>query len=364
MEKKRKENGKMQKGIEDSNILRYEPLITPSDLKSSIRSVRKAEATVRQSRLDIQNILRSDGDKRLLVVCGPCSIHDPDAAKDYSERLNDLSGKVNDNMLLVMRTYFEKPRTTLGWKGFAYDPYINGGDGINDGLKISRHLLLNNANMGLPSATEFLDPIVAQYFADLISYGAIGARTVESQIHRQMASGLSMPVGFKNSTSGNVQASVDAALTARNNHGFFGQDPHGVLSAVYTSGNKGSHIILRGGSSGPNYYIDNVNDALNLLRAANLPDRLVIDASHGNSGKDYAKQPIIFEYIIEQIVKRVPGSEGIAGIMLESNIVGGRQGENMPMTYGQSITDSCIGWDTTCELIMDAHKTLDAMRRG
>ena len=364
MEIKRKENGKMQEGIEDSNISRYKKLKPPSDLKSRIRSGPKAEATVRQSRLDIQNIL-SGGDKRLLVVCGPCSIHDPKAAKKYSEMLNDLSGKVNDNILLVMRTYFEKPRTKGGWKGFAYDPFINGGDGINKGLKISRKLLLHNANMGLPSATEFLDPIVAQYFADLISYGVIGARTVESQIHRQMASGLSMPVGFKNSTSGNVQNAVDAALTARNKHGFFGQDPRGVLSAVYTNGNEGSHIILRGGDSGPNYSIDNVNKALTLLREAKLPDRLVIDASHGNSGKDYTKQPIIFRYIIEQIVKRVPGSEGIAGIMLESNIVEGRQGENMPMIYGQSITDSCIGWKTTEKLIMDAHKALkNAMRRG
>ncbi len=292
------------------------------------------------------------------MVIGPCSIHDIEAATDYAERLNGLRERVEDRFELVMRTYLEKPRTVVGWKGLVYEPYLDGQERIGDGLIIARQFLLSNAELGLPCATEFLDTFIPQYIGDLISWGAIGARTVESQIHRQMASGLSMPVGFKNNMSGDVKVAIDAMLAARHSHWFFGLDQYGRPSVVKTRGNTYTHIVLRGGNEGPNYDRESVARAQAMLREAGLPERLMIDCSHGNSGKDYRAQPVVFEDVIRQIYD---GNLGIIGVMVESHINEGRQDvpeDIRELKYGVSITDSCIGWETTERLIMDAYRML------
>ncbi len=345
-----------ENGIEDLNVLGYSTLISPYHIKRQVPLTDKAEKTVREGRRGIREILNGDR-KRLMMAVGPCSIHDVEAAKEYAERLAGLKDRVKDRIEIVMRTYFEKPRTIIGWKGLVYEPRLDGQERINEGLITARELLMFTSELGLPAGTEFLDTFTPQYIADVISWGAIGARTVESQIHRQLASGLSMPIGFKNGTQGDVSIAVNAVISARNGHSFLGIDQYGLPSVVRTRGNKYAHIMLRGGDKGPNYDRDSVKGAQETLRKAGLPDGLMIDCSHGNSNKDYRKQPGVFEDVIGQIAE---GNDGIIGIMLESNINEGSQKVVDPknLKYGVSITDSCIGWDTTEKLVYEAYKSL------
>ncbi|MDB5328277.1 MAG: aroF, partial [Phycisphaerales bacterium] len=302
-------------------------------------------------------------DPRLLVVVGPCSVHDPEAAMDYARKLNDLRSKVEDQLLIVMRVYFEKPRTTVGWKGLINDPHLDGTFDMNRGLELARKLLIDVSELGLPTATELLDQIVPQYIDDLLGWAAIGARTTESQSHRQMASGLSMPVGFKNSTDGSVQIAIDAMKAARSGHHFLGIDYEGRACIVQTRGNDAGHIILRGGQGRPNYSPENVAEAsVNLIKAG-LPPRLMVDCSHANSNKKHENQAVVWESVIEQRLVAAPPSP-VMGVMIESNIADGRQdiGPEGPsaLKYGVSITDACIGWETTERLLLDGAARLRA----
>ena len=316
-------------------------------------------ALVEEGRRQVCSILDGDDD-RLIVVVGPCSVHDPDAALDYARLLRPVADALKDDLHIVMRVYFEKPRTTIGWKGLINDPGLDGTFDVQRGLRMARTLLFDVLDIGLPVGCEFLEPVSPQYIADTVSWGAIGARTPESQVHRQLASGLSMPVGFKNATSGDVQAAIDGCRTAASGHVFFGIDEDGHASAVATTGNPDCHVILRGGQRGPNYGPDDVRDALALLHKAELPERLVIDASHGNSGKDHVRQAAVVGEIGAQVAD---GQQGIAGVMLESFLVPGRQNiEDVPLTYGQSVTDACVGWETTEELLTELAAAVQARR--
>lgn len=338
--------------IENSHIL-----ITPDELKAKIPLTEIAEKTVWRSRKDIENIL--DGlDDRKFVVVGPCSIHDVKAAEEYAQRLKILADRVKDKLLLIMRVYFEKPRTTVGWKGLINDPDMDDSFHIEKGLIIARSLLLKMAEMGLPTATEALDPIIPQYISELISWSAIGARTTESQTHREMASGLSMPVGFKNGTDGGIQVALNALHSASTTHHFLGIDQQGRVSIFKTKGNTYGHVILRGGSGKPNFDPENVKLVEDKLRQANLPARIVIDCSHGNSNKDYKLQAVAFETSIQQILD---GNKSIVGMMLESHLYGGNQPlpSNLEeLKYGVSVTDQCIGWEETERLILAAYAKL------
>ena len=297
-------------------------------------------------------------DRRLVVIVGPCSIHDPRSALEYATRLAGLREQVADKMMLVMRVYFEKPRTTVGWKGLITDPDHNGSDDMNRGLEEARKILLAINGLGLPCATEFLDPIVPQYVADLVSWAAIGARTTESQTHRQMASGLSMPVGFKNSTDGGLEVAVQAMEAASAPHAFLGINVEGQTSVVRTTGNPDTHVVLRGGGGKSNYSRADIAYTRALLGEADAgPRAIMVDCSHANSGKDYRKQPVVFGNVIEQVLA---GEEALLGMMLESHLVEGRQALGESMTYGQSVTDACIGWETTEELLLGAHERLSA----
>jgi len=289
-------------------------------------------------------------DDRLLAIVGPCSVHDPDATLDYAARLAQLADAVRGELLIAMRVYFEKPRTTIGWKGLINDPHLDGSGDVNAGLRLARRVLLGVLDEGLPVGCEFLDPITPQYIADAVSWGAIGARTTESQIHRQLGSGLSMPVGFKNRTDGNVQVAVDAVRAAAEPHSFAGIDPSGTPAVLYTRGNSDCHIILRGGKGKPNYDAAEVARALELLEAAGLPRRVMIDVSHDNSGKDPARQPHVAGEVGRQIAD---GNGAIVGVMVESFLLAGSQEHQpgAPLRYGQSITDGCIDWETTVELL-------------
>lgn len=293
-----------------------------------------------------------------MMVVGPCSIHDEKAALDYAQRLSKIAKQISDRVFVVMRVYFEKPRTTVGWKGLIYDPHLNDTFDIATGLRRARSLLLEIGDMGLYTGTEFLDPIVPQYLSGLVSWATIGARTTESQTHRQMASGLSMPIGFKNGTGGSCQIAVDAMTAARSPHAFLGIDLDGRASVVNTSGNLAQHLILRGGSSGPNYDADSVASASALLEVAGLRPNVVIDCSHANSNKDHKRQPIVFRNAINQ---RVNGNDSVIGLMLESHINEGNQSlgnDPSDLKYGVSITDACVNWETTEELLREAHVTL------
>ena len=336
--------------VYDQHIRGYHAIIPPRELASNIPLGRGRE-TVLAARHEIREILEGKSAKKLLVV-GPCSIHDPAAALDYAARLKAVASKC-DQVVLVMRAYFEKPRTTIGWKGFINDPRHNGTFEIEEGLTQARRLLVQLEEAGIPAGTEALDPITIQYFADLIAWSAIGARTTESQPHREMASGLSMPVGFKNTTDGNVDAAVNAIKAAQVPHTFLGIDQEGRTSIVLTAGNPHGHVILRGGDK-TNYDRESVAIASTRLAKAGLPGRLMIDCSHGNSGKDAARQPVVFRDVLGQMLE----NESIMGMMVESNIHAGTQpiGENM--RYGVSITDACIGWETTEELILEMQDTL------
>ena len=346
-----------QSQTRDVNVRRVEPLMTPTDLVSKLPLSPRSERTVLEGRSKIQAVLRGE-DPRFIVVTGPCSIHDEKAAREYAGRLVRLSEQLGDRILLVMRVYFEKPRTTIGWKGLLYDPNLNDTFDISAGLHRGRELLLQIAEMGVYSATEFLDPIVPQYLADLVSWAAIGARTTESQTHRQLASGLSMPVGFKNGTKGTTQIAVDAMVSARSPHGFLGIDHSGRSSVIHTTGNPYAHLVLRGGSAGPNFDAGSIAHAQSELSAASLPARLLVDCSHANCGKNHTRMHIAFRDVVEQ---RAAGNSGILGCMLESNLAAGSQklnGNASSLKYGVSVTDPCIDWEETESLLTWAYESL------
>lgn len=333
--------------VRDLRISRTRPLLSPALLRDELPLDDAGSAVVVRGRHDVTRILAGEDD-RLFVVVGPCSVHDPVAALDYARRLASLATDFADDLCIVMRVYFEKPRTTLGWKGLVNDPDLDGSYNVNKGLRTARKVLLDVLSLGLPAGCEFLDPIIPQYIADTVSWGAIGARTSESQVHRHLASGLSMPVGFKNSTGGDVQGAVDAVGAASASHVFTGVTDDGVAAILTTHGNPDCHVILRGGQTGPNYDAANVADALLRLEKADLRERLVVDASHGNSGKDHLRQPIVSRAIAEQVTA---GQGGIVGVMLESFLEAGRQdlveGEAGRLAYGQSITDACMSLPVT-----------------
>jgi 3-deoxy-7-phosphoheptulonate synthase len=331
--------------VRDRRIEQVVPLVPPALLLHELPLAPELAEVVVRGRTDVAGIL-SQVDDRLLVVVGPCSVHDVNAALDYAQRLSAAAEELREDLFVVMRVYFEKPRTTTGWKGLINDPHLDGTGDVNSGLRMARKLLLEVLRLGLPVGCEFLDPITPQYISDTVSWGAIGARTTESQIHRQLASGLSMPVGFKNRTDGNIGVAVDAVRAAAVPHAFAGVAMSGTPAIHHTSGNADCHIILRGGRDAPNYTPRAVAGALAQLESAALPQRLLVDASHDNSGKDHDRQPEVVAELAEQIAA---GAAAIVGVMLESFLVAGRQnlGSGKELTYGQSITDACMDWDTT-----------------
>ncbi len=333
----------------DLRIQATKVVLPPVFLEEELPLTDAASATVFHARQEIVDILNRR-DHRLLVVAGPCSIHDPAAARDYARHLKKSIAEFSRDLRIVMRVYFEKPRTTVGWKGLINDPFLDESYRINDGLRMARRLLLDLAELGVPAGTEFLDMISPQYLAELVSWGAIGARTTESQGHRQLASGLSCPVGFKNGTSGNVQIAIEAILSAGHPHTFLGHSKYGQSAILFTSGNTDCHIILRGGRQTVNYNSASVNETCHLLEKAGLPARVMIDCSHANSGKDHIRQPAVCRDIAAQIVA---GDRRIVGVMLESNLVAGAQilVPGRELVYGQSITDACIGWEETHTLL-------------
>ncbi len=330
---------------DDLRIEGIRPLLSPEILMEELPASSEVQATVEQARKTAVAIMRGQ-DPRLLVVVGPCSIHDTVAALDYARKLVALRDELNDDLFIVMRTYFEKPRTTVGWKGLINDPDLDGSFAINRGLRMARGILLQISQLGLPTGTEFLDTITPQFIADLVTWGAIGARTTESQVHRELASGLSMPVGFKNGTDGNVQIAVDAIGAANHPHQFLSVTKQGIAAIVKTRGNDACHVILRGAKNGPNFSAEHVRDAAKALTSAKLPTRLMIDCSHGNSQKDPLKQRDVARNIGDQLRA---GDTNVFGVMIESHLIGGRQDQKpgVALTYGQSITDACLGWDDT-----------------
>ncbi len=333
----------------DTRITGYDPLLAPAALLDELPLSETAAGMVERSRTEIRAVL--DGtDDRLLVVAGPCSVHDPGAALEYADRLKAVRDGRDGDLLIVMRVYFEKPRTVTGWKGLINDPGMDGGHDVHRGLRTARRLLRDIVARGLPVGCEWLDPITPQYIADTVTWGAIGARTTESQVHRQLASGLSMPVGFKNGTDGDVQVAVDACRASAAGHTFFGVTPVGAAAVVRTAGNPDTHVILRGGRTGPNYAASHVSRALDLVEASGLPRRLMVDASHGNSGKDHRRQPAVAASIADQIAA---GERGLTGVMLESFLREGRQEPGPPATlvYGRSVTDACLDFETTTAVL-------------
>lgn len=316
-----------------------------------------ANRTVVEGRKVIGRIIRKE-DPRVLAIVGPCSIHDPVAALDYARRLAELRKKVLDKVYVVMRVYFEKPRTVLGWRGLIFDPGLDGSADIPRGLREARRLLLTINELGLPAGSEILDPIVPQYITDLLSWASIGARTTESQTHREMASGLSMPVGFKNGTDGSLESAINAMTSSLNPHSFIGIDQEGMTSILRTRGNDTIHLILRGGKMGPNYYEENVERAEEMLKRSGLPEAIVVDCSHMNSGKNHMRQARVFHAFLNQ---RTRGRKSLIGFMLESNLFEGNQ--EIPkdlsnLKYGVSITDACIGWEETEKLLLEAYRGL------
>ena len=338
--------------LRDRRIASVRPLVQPALLAEELPITEPVAETVRAGRRAVTDVL-SGADDRLLVIVGPCSVHDPVAALDYARRLAGVADRLRDDLAVVMRVYFEKPRTVVGWKGLLNDPRLDGSFEANEGLRLGRRLLLDIGALGLPVGCEYLDPILPQYLADTVSWGAIGARTAESQVHRQLASGLSMPIGIKNGTDGGVAVAIDAVRAAAVPHVFPGVTEHGVAAIMQTAGNPDCHVILRGGRSGPNYAAEPVNAALTALREARLPERVIIDCSHGNSGKDHTRQPVVAADIADQLAA---GQRGIVGVMLESFLADGKQslgieGGTGELTYGQSVTDACLGWESTVPVL-------------
>jgi 3-deoxy-7-phosphoheptulonate synthase len=343
--------------VRDQRIARAVPLMSPALLHHELPLISELHDTVLAGRAQVEDVLNGR-DRRLLVVVGPCSVHDPAAAGEYANLLREQADRLSDDLLIVMRVYFEKPRSTVGWKGLINDPALDGTGDVSNGLRIARKLLLEIVGRSLPTAVEFLDPITPQYIADTVAWGAIGARTVESQVHRQLASGLSMPIGMKNRPDGSIPTAIEAIQAAAVPHVFPGIDYSGTPAILHTAGNPDTHLVLRGGGGRPNYGPADVENALQLLRKAGLPERVVIDCSHGNSGKDHLRQPHVADDVAAQVAA---GQRGISGVMLESFLVPGRQDLGAELTYGQSITDACMGWDTTVE-VLDRLATASAHR--
>jgi 3-deoxy-7-phosphoheptulonate synthase len=341
----------------DLHVVETRPLISPATLHSEFPITETAAALVTQTRAHIRNILQNE-DQRLLVIVGPCSVHDINAAYEYGEKLIALRKELEDDLEIVMRVYFEKPRTTVGWKGLINDPHLDDSYDINTGLRLARQLLIGLADLGLPAATELLDPITAQYLADMIAWTAIGARTTESQTHREMASGLSMPVGFKNNTDGAISAATNAMLSASQSHSFLGINMDGLASIVTTTGNPDCHLVLRGGKHGPNYGAEHVQKAVNELTKLGVNPRMMVDCSHDNASKDHNRQPIVLQDIAEQLAN---GSRAIMGVMVESHLVAGKQSipKNLSqLNYGQSITDACVDFDMTAKMLRSLAKSV------
>ncbi len=353
---------KRREAVRDQRIERTEPLLTPQELLSELPLTDIHAEVVLRGREQIHAILDGEDD-RLLVVVGPCSVHDVDATLEYAQRLSVRAESLQEDVCIAMRVYFEKPRTTTGWKGLINDPHLNGSGDVNAGLRLARHLLLDVLGVGLPIGCEFLDPIIPQYISDAVCWGAIGARTTESQIHRQLGSGLSMPVGFKNRTDGDVQVAVDAVRAAAVTHAFAGIDVAGRSAILHTRGNHDCHVILRGGRGAPNYGADAVAATLELLRSAGLRERVMIDLSHDNSGKQPERQAAVAAHVGGQIAA---GNRAIVGTMLESFLVGGRQDlrPGAELTYGQSITDGCLGWEETVDVLDGLARAVRDRRSG
>jgi 3-deoxy-7-phosphoheptulonate synthase len=345
---------------DDARIGGYRPLLPPAILMEELPITEHASNTVSRARAEAEGIIQGQDD-RLLVVVGPCSIHDTKAALEYADRLQSCAERLQNELMIVMRVYFEKPRTTIGWKGLINDPHLDGSFDINNGLRAARGLLLELAKRGLPAGTEFLDVITPQFIADLIAWGAIGARTTESQVHRELASGLSMPVGFKNGTDGSVQIAVDAISAARHPHHFLSVTKQGISAIVTTRGNENCHVILRGSNVGPNYDAAAIAACVTTLEKASLNTRIMIDCSHGNSRKDHAQQPAVAADIAAQVAG---GSTAIGGLMIESHLKEGKQNHtgNTPLVYGQSITDACLSWDSTAPVLDALAKAVQARR--
>lgn len=334
---------------EDLKFQKEQCLMTPEVLFKTLPANNKIIQKITDARQTAVNIIQGK-DPRLLVVAGPCSIHDPTAAMEYAHLLKAAADRLADELFIVMRVYFEKPRTTVGWKGLISDPFLDGSFDMNHGLKLARQLLLDLTDMNLPAGTEFLDTITAHYLSELITWGAIGARTSESQIHRELASSLALPIGFKNSTDGNIKIAIDAVNVARHSHYFLGINAQGQPAIINTSGNKNCHIILRGSHTAANYHAEQVQHAADALNQANLPARLMIDCSHGNSMKNYQQQAAVVESIVAQLKTN---KKMICGVMLESNLVSGKQTlyPHQSLQYGQSITDACLSWEETLPLL-------------
>jgi 3-deoxy-7-phosphoheptulonate synthase len=352
----------MFRQTDDVRIERLKPLIPPAILMEDLPITEQVSTLVATSRDEISRILNG-ADDRLLVVVGPCSIHDPAAALEYARRLAAHASALREDLCVVMRVYFEKPRTIVGWKGLINDPHLDGTFAINEGLHRARGFLLDVSRAGLPAGTEFLDPITPQFIADLVSWGAIGARTSESQVHRELASGLSMPVGFKNGTDGTVQIAIDAIRSAAHPHQFLSVTKQGVAAIVVTHGNPDCHVILRGGERGPNYSAEHVERVARDLGRAGLPPRVMVDCSHANSGKDHHRQPAVARDLAHQIAS---GSRALIGVMMESFLVEGRQNvePGKPLVYGQSITDACMDWETTAPLLVELAAAVRKRRKA
>ena len=348
---------------DDLRISGINPLISPAVLAYYLPINEQAAFVVHSARTQADAILNLEDD-RLLAIVGPCSIHDPEAALEYAEKLKSEADRLQDDLCIIMRVYFEKPRTTVGWKGLINDPHLDDSFDINQGLRVARKLLLDLASMGIAAGTEFLDTISPQYIADMIAWGAIGARTTESQIHRELASGLSMPVGFKNGTGGSIQLALDAIQSASRPHHFLSVTKQGVSAIVSTAGNTSCHLILRGGKTGPNYDAESVATVEKMLTEQNLPHSLMIDCSHGNSNKDFRNQPLVAKNIAHQIAG---GSKSITSVMIESNLVEGNQkldSDLKKLTPGQSVTDACINWDDTVEVLDTLAEAVRKRRRS
>lgn len=353
---------KRAKLLENCRVSCIRPLIPPACVLEELPVTDIVYETVQEGRAQVGKILTGQDD-RLVVIVGPCSIHDTKAALEYGLRLKTLSDELSMNLLIIMRTYFEKPRTTIGWKGLINDPDLNESFNINKGIRLARQLLLELNEMGVPVSLEFLDTISPQFISDLISWGAIGARTTESQLHRELASGLSMPVGFKNGTGGDLKIAVDAIMSASSPHKFLGVNEQGLAAIVNTEGNKECHMILRGGTSGPNYEAEHIVTASEMLKKANVSDRIMIDCSHGNSQKLHKNQPIVCEYLADLIAK---GNDNIMGVMIESNLIEGNQklgSDPSALVYGQSITDACINWETTEKVLRNLSQAVQKRRQ-
>ena len=350
----------MAERIINQNIIDISPLPAPRYMQEALPLPDHTGKMVLQARQEIRDILHGQDSHRLLVIIGPCSIHDPEAAIQYAEQLKQVADRVREHMVVVLRTYFEKPRTTVGWKGLINDPQLDGSCNIGGGFQLARSILLKINTLGLPCATEFLDPVTPQYLSDLISWAAIGARTTESQTHREMASGLSMPVGFKNGTDGGLQVALNAMVAARHPQSFVGVNADGLTSIIKTNGNPDRHLVLRGGGGRVNYNPEDITEAIAKISDESIPRPILVDCSHGNSEKDHTRQVNVARSVMEQYLS---GQTGIMGLLIESNLKPGNQKWKVgkPLEWGVSITDACIGWEETEQLLDNLAESLDKL---